>query len=141
MDETVNKKKILIVDDETSLALLYKLRLEIEGFEVVYCDNGETAIQTAREYRPDLILLDLMMPRLSGFDAIDLLRNTLETSETLIIVLSALSQPDDIAKAKDMGADDYIVKSDTSIDEVVVRIKAVIYRVSQDYVPAAKDGV
>jgi len=139
MDGTVIKKKILIVDDETGLALLYKLRLETEGFEVTYCDNGETALQTAREFRPDLILLDLMMPRLSGFDAIDLFRSTLETGGAQIIILSALSQPEDIAKAKSMGADDYIVKSDASIDEVVTRIKAILGQVSQDYVPPSDD--
>ncbi len=139
MDNTTTKKKILIVDDETGLALLYKQRLETEGFAVAYCDNGEAALQTAREFRPDLILLDLMMPRLSGFDAIDLFHNTLETSGALIVVLSALSQPDDIAKAKSIGADDYIVKSDASIDEVVARIKKVVYKVSQDYVPASND--
>jgi DNA-binding response OmpR family regulator len=117
------KKRILIVDDEIDLAQLLKVTLEANGFVVNSCNDGETAIQTAREFRPDLIVLDLMMPRLSGFDAVDLLRNTMETSASKIIIFSALSQPDDIEKAKSLGATDYIVKSNTSFEDVVNRIK------------------
>lgn len=126
MDVYTKKYKILLIDDEQELADLYRMRLVSEGFEAQHCNNGETALTVAREFKPDLILLDIMMPRLSGFDAIDLFRNTMETSAAKIIILSALSQPEDIAKAKELGADDYIVKSDATIDDVIARIKKML---------------
>jgi len=132
MDSNTHKLKILIVDDETELAGLFGTRLQAEGYEVQQCDNGETALATARSYKPDLILLDLMMPRLSGFDAIELFRNTLETSASKIIVLSALSQPADMEKTKSLGADGYIVKSDNTIGEVVAQVKAVLEASEED---------
>jgi DNA-binding response OmpR family regulator len=126
MDSENGKRRILIVDDETELSLLFKANLEIRGYVVETCDNGESALQVAREFRPDLILLDLMMPRLSGFDAIDLFHNTVETSASYIVIFSALSQPDDIARAKSLGVDDYIVKSNSTLEEVIERIEKIL---------------
>ena len=139
MSESVIKKKILIVDDEKDLSSIYKTSLEAEGFEVQYCDNAETALQVAREFRPDLILLDLMMPRLSGFEAIELFRSTPETSATKIVIFSALTQPEDMAKATERGADDYIVKSSLSFLEVVARIKQLINPPSDGLVSSSGD--
>ena len=132
------KKKILIVDDERDLSSIYKSSFESEGFEVSYCDNGEAALQVARDFRPDLILLDLMMPRLSGFDAIELFRSTPETSAAIIVIFSALSRPEDIAKVKELGADDYIVKSNASFIDVVSRVKALINKTGDSLV--SNDG-
>lgn len=127
------KKKILIVDDETALALLYKGRLEAEGYEVTYCEDGEIALETAKTLLPDLILLDLMMPRLNGFDAIELFKTSLlQTGGTYIVILSALSQPEDIEKAKKLGADDYLVKADNSVTEVVERINSLLNAPTKD---------
>lgn len=126
MDTGNNQKRILIVDDEVDLANLFKAKFEANGFAVTCCVDGEVALQTARDFKPDLIMLDLMMPRLSGFDAIDLFHSTTETSAASIVIFSALNQPEDIAKAKQLGVDDYIVKSSTSFDEVVARIHAIM---------------
>ena len=70
------KKKILLVEDDEVLASVYRARLELEGFEVREVHNGEDALTATLEYKPDLILLDAMMPKISGFDVLDILRNT-----------------------------------------------------------------
>lgn len=117
------KKKILLVEDDIALSAVYRSRLEIEGFDVREANNGEDALSATVEYRPDLILLDVMMPKISGFDVLDILRNTPETANVRIIMLTALSQPKDKERAESLGVDDYLVKSQVVIGDVVARVK------------------
>ena len=117
------KKKILLVEDDETLAGVYVERLEAEGFDVKRVDNGENALSAALEYKPDLILLDIMMPKISGFDVLDILRNTPETANMRIVMLTALSQPKDKERAEKLGVDDYLVKSQVVIADVIARIK------------------
>lgn len=117
------KKKILLVEDDEALAAVYKSRLEIEGFETRAVYNGEEALAAAVEFRPELILLDAMMPKISGFDVLDILRNTPETAGTKVIMLTALSQPKDKDRAQQLGVDDYLVKSQVVIGDVIERVK------------------
>lgn len=117
------KKKILLVEDDTALAAVYRERLEIEGFEVDEVHNGEDALSAAVKFRPDLILLDAMMPKISGFDVLDILKNTPETMNITIIMLTALSQQKDKDRAEVLGVDDYLVKSQVVIGDVVERIR------------------
>lgn len=117
------QKKILLVEDDDALANVYLTRLQAEGFDVKRVPNGEDALSTALQYRPDLILLDVMMPKVSGFDVLDILRNTPETANVKVIMLTALSQDNDKARADQLGADDYLVKSQVVIADVVERIK------------------
>ena len=117
------RHKILLVEDDEVLANVYRQRLELEGFEVERVDNGEDALQAALRFKPELILLDVMMPKLNGFDVLDILRNTSATRNIHIIMLTALSQPKDAERAKDLGADDFLVKSQVVISDVVDRIK------------------
>jgi DNA-binding response OmpR family regulator len=117
------KKKILLVEDDTALAAVYKSRLELEGFDIREVNNGELALSAAVEYKPDLILLDAMMPKISGFDVLDILRNTPDTANMRIIMLTALSQPKDKERAEAVGVDDYLVKSQVVIGDVVERVK------------------
>jgi len=116
-------KKILFVEDDEALAGVYSMRLEAEGFQVRRVPNGEDALAAALEYRPDLILLDVMMPKVSGFDVLDILRNTPETANMKIVMLTALSQESDRQRAQSMGVDDYLVKSQVVIADVINRIK------------------
>ena len=81
------KKKILLVEDDEQLAKVYVARLMIEGFDVRHVANGEDALESALNYKPDLILLDAMMPKITGFDVLDILRNTPETMNVRIIML------------------------------------------------------
>ena len=117
------KKKILLVEDDQALANVYKARLDIEGFETQWVGNGEDALSSAISYKPDLILLDAMMPKISGFDVLDILRNTPETNNIHVIMLTALSQPKDKERAESLGVDDYLVKSQVVIGDVVDRVK------------------
>ncbi len=117
------KKKILLVEDDIALSAVYKSRLELEGFEIREVNNGEDALSAAIDFHPDLILLDAMMPKISGFDVLDILRNTPETGNIKIIMLTALSQPKDKERAEGLGVDDYLVKSQVVIGDVVDRIK------------------
>ncbi len=119
----MNKKKILLVEDDKMLAEVYSDRLDLEGFDVLWVNNGEEALSKALDYKPDLILLDVMMPKISGFDVLDILRNTKETSDIKIVILTALSQDKDKERADDLGADDYLIKSQVVIKDVVDRIK------------------
>jgi len=117
------KKKILLVEDDTALAAVYKSRLELEGFEIREVNNGEEALSAAIQFKPDLVLLDAMMPKISGFDVLDILRNTPETANIRVIMLTALSQPKDKERAESLGVDDYLVKSQVVIGDVVERIR------------------
>lgn len=117
------KKKILLVEDDTTLAEVYLQRLELEGFEVSHAADGEEALAKAVSFKPDLILLDVMMPKMSGFDVLDILRQTPETRNVHIIMLTALSQPKDEQRAKELGADDFLIKSQVVIGDVIERIK------------------
>lgn len=116
-------KKILLVEDDDALANVYLMRLQAEGFAVQRVANGEDALAAARDYLPDLILLDAMMPKVSGFDVLDILRNTPETANVKIIMLTALSQDSDKERAQGLGVDDYLVKSQVVISDVVDRIR------------------
>jgi len=115
--------KILLVEDDDALANVYMTRLQAEGFDVKRVPNGEDALATAMEYRPSLILLDVMMPKVSGFDVLDILRNTPEMANVKVVMLTALSQDSDKQRAEQLGADDYLVKSQVVIADVVERIK------------------
>jgi two-component system phosphate regulon response regulator PhoB len=121
--ETGKQKKILLVEDDDALASVYMTRLQAEEFDVKRVSNGEEALSAALAFHPDLVLLDAMMPKLSGFDVLDIFRNTPETTNLKIIMLTALGQDSDIARAEELGVDDYMVKSQVVIADVVDRIK------------------
>lgn len=118
-----NQKHILLVEDDDALANVYLTRLQAEGFNVVRANNGEEALSQVQKVKPDLILLDVMMPKVSGFDVLDMLRNTPTTANIKVIMLTALSQDSDKERAKSLGADDYLVKSQVVISDVVDKVK------------------
>ena len=122
-DAGTHPKRILLVEDDDALASVYETRLQAENFDVRRVANGEDALATALTYKPDLVLLDVMMPKVSGFDVLDILRNTPETGNLKIIMLTALSQQTDKERAESLGADDYLVKSQVVIADVVERIR------------------
>jgi len=122
-DVPAHQKRILLVEDDDALASVYLVRLQAEGFDVRRVANGEDALAAAISYKPDLVLLDVMMPKVSGFDVLDILRNTPETANLKIIILTALSQESDKQLDIDLGVDDYLVKSQVVITDVIERIK------------------
>lgn len=120
------KTRVLLVDDDTTLLDMYKERLEIAGFDVVTAVNGEEALAKAVESVPNVILLDIMMPKINGFDALNILKNTPETKNIPVIVLTALTQEIHRKKGLAAGADDFIVKSETMPRDVIAKIEKVI---------------
>ena len=132
------KKKILLVEDDIALAAVYRSRLELEDFETKEVNNGEEALAAAKEFQPDLILLDAMMPKISGFDVLDILRNTPETANIRVIMLTALSQPKDKERAESLGVDDYLVKSQVVIGDVVERVRHHLGLDQQNDAPASQ---
>jgi two-component system phosphate regulon response regulator PhoB len=123
-EQTVaTKKKILIIEDEDLLANVYVRRFDVEGFETKRVSNGEEAVASAKEYKPNLILLDLMLPGINGLDVLDALRKDPETKEITVIVFSALGQESDRTRALELGANDYIVKSYVVLTDVVEKIR------------------
>lgn len=118
--------KILLVEDDISLRDVYYARLQAEGFELAVASNGEEALAAAVKERPDLIVLDVMMPRISGFDVLDIIRTTPEIAHTRVIMMTALGSPEDRERGEKLGVDKYLVKSQVTLEDVVATIKKVL---------------
>ncbi len=120
--------KVLIVDDDQTLCEMYSERLKADNFDVVLAKDGAEGLRQVVKFDPDIILLDLMMPRVSGFDVLDILKSSPKTKQIPIIVLTALIQDESREQSLRAGADDYIVKSETIPAEVVSKIKKILQR-------------
>lgn len=118
--------KILLVEDDKSLREIYGVRLLAEGYEIVSAGDGEEALAMAIKEKPDLIVSDVMMPKISGFDMLDILRSTPETKDVKIIMMTALSSEDQRARGESLGANRYLVKSQVGIEDVVRSIHDVL---------------
>ena len=118
--------KILLVEDDINLRDVYYARLQAEGFELSVASNGEEALAMAVKERPDLIILDVMMPRISGFDVLDILRTTPEIAHTKVIMMTALGSSEDRERGEKLGVDKYLVKSQVTLEDVVATIKKVL---------------
>lgn len=118
--------KILIVEDDNNLREIYGARLEAEGYEISSAHDGEEALALAIKERPILILTDIMMPKISGFDMIDILRSTTETKDIKVVITTALSQPGDQQRGEQLGADRYLVKSQGTLEDVITAIHEVL---------------
>lgn len=110
---------ILLVEDDKSLREIYAVRLQAEGYTIVTANDGEEALAVAIKIRPILIITDVMMPKISGFDMLDILRSTAETKDIKVIMMTALSSDDQRNRGEQIGADRYLVKSQVGIEDVV----------------------
>ena len=118
--------KILLVEDDQSLREIYGIRLTAEGYEIASAGDGEAALALAVKERPDLIISDVMMPKISGFDMHDILRSTPETANIKVIMMTALSADDQKARGESLGADRFLVKSQVGIEDVVNAVHEVL---------------
>lgn len=118
--------KILLVEDDKSLREIYGVRLLAEGYDIVSAGDGEEALAMAIKERPDLIVSDVMMPKISGFDMLDILRSTTETKDIKVIMMTALSSEDQRQRGEQLGADRYLVKSQVGIEDVVRTVHDVL---------------
>ncbi|MCW1908226.1 MAG: response regulator, partial [Candidatus Saccharibacteria bacterium] len=126
----------MLVEDDNNLREIYEARLLAEGYEIVSARDGEEALALAVKERPDLIIADVMMPKISGFDMLDILRSTPETKSTKVIMMTALSQAEDKARAAQLGADRYLVKSQVTLEDVAKVAREVLEGDSPSATPA-----
>jgi len=103
-------KKVLIVDDEPEFADMISMRLEANGYDVITAGDGAEGLVKAREENPDLILLDVMMPNLDGFEVLKRLRNSPATADTRVVMLTARGETKSIFRGQELGVDDYLIK-------------------------------
>ena len=118
--------KIMLVEDDKSLREIYSIRLVAEGYDIVSAGDGEEALALAVQEKPDLIVSDVMMPKISGFDMLDILRSTPETSNIKVIMMTALSSDDQRMRGESLGADRYLVKSQVGIEDVINTVHEVL---------------
>ena len=122
----LSSKKVLIVEDESFLKDLLSMKFSSEGVDLVHADDGEEALKRAREEKPDVILLDLVLPDMNGFDVLKKVKTDPETASIPVVVLSNLGQEGDVEKGKTLGADEFLIKANFSLDEVIVKVRAVL---------------
>ena len=118
--------KVMVVEDDASLREIYSIRITAEGYDVVSAGDGEEALAVAVREKPDLILSDVMMPKISGFDMLDILRSTPETADIKVIMMTALSAEDQRQRGERLGANRYLVKSQVGIEDVINTIHEVL---------------
>lgn len=111
--------KVLLVEDDNNLREIYEARLQAEGYDIVSARDGEEALVIAKSEKPDLVISDVMMPKISGFEMLDILRNTEGLKEVKVIMLTALGQAEDQSRADSLGADRYLVKSQVTLEDIV----------------------
>lgn len=130
--------KIMLVEDDNNLREIYEARLLAEGYQIVSAKDGEEALAMAVKEKPDLIISDVMMPKISGFDMLDILRSTPETKNIKVIMMTALSQAEDKSRADKLGADRYLVKSQVTLEDVAKVAREVLDGEDTSTPPAAK---
>lgn len=116
-------KKILIVEDDVFAVKAYKIKFEKEGMEVWVAQNGREALSYLEKEPANLVILDLMLPGISGFEVLEAIRKNDKWKKTPVIILSNLGQESDIEKGKALGANDYIIKANAKINDVVAKVK------------------
>ena len=119
-------KKILVAEDDKFLSSAYRLKLTKAGFEVVIVGDGQELLDNIKTFKPDLILLDLVMPVMDGFTALKEIKAVAEYKNIPVIVASNLGQKEDIDRTAELGATDFVVKSDMSLDVLVEKINGVV---------------
>ena len=118
--------KILLIEDDPFLLSMYTTKFELENFQVEAAEDGEKGLELALETNPDIILLDILMPKMNGFEVLEKLKIDAKTKDVPVILLTNLNQKDEIERGMSLGADDYLIKAHFMPTEVVDKIKKVI---------------
>lgn len=118
--------KLLLVEDDIALRDIYSARFADEGYNVAVASDGEEALVQAAKEKPDLVILDIMMPKISGLDVLQELKRNPETKDLKVIMMTALGQDSDREKGKQLGATRYLVKSQVTLEDVVNTVKEVL---------------
>lgn len=123
---TSTPQHLLLVEDDTFLAGMYVTKLTMEGFQAELASDGLIGLEKAKKMKPDLILLDVLLPKMNGFDVLKQLKNDPDTKDIPVILLTNLGQKSDVVKGLDLGAVDYLIKAHFMPSEVVEKIKEVL---------------
>lgn len=134
------KYKIVIVEDEEVLLDVLKKKLVVEGYEVVTAMDGEKGLSTIRSEKPDLLLLDIMLPKMDGYQIMEAIKKDPKTKAIPVVVISNSGQPVEIKKLLDLGANDYLVKADFSPEEVMEKVKSILGQENGAIVTKSKTG-
>ncbi len=125
---TTSHQRLLLVEDDTFLAGMYVTKLSMEGFETELATDGKAGLEKAKKLKPDLILLDILLPKMNGFDVLREIKKDPETQDIPVILLTNLGQKSDVVQGLDLGAVDYLIKAHFMPSEVVEKIKGVLQR-------------
>jgi len=117
---------ILIIEDDDFFRDLLHKKLKSEGFEIIEAADGQKGIDTLKEKKPDVVLLDLLLPTIDGFEVLSQARANSDTAKIPVIILSNLGQQEDIEKALKLGANDYLIKSQFDMAQVIDKIKTLL---------------
>ena len=120
------KIHILLVEDDVFLSNIYKTKFEMEGFKISTSDNGEIGLADAKKKKPDIILLDVLLPKMDGFTVLENLKKDPEVKDIPVILLTNLGQKDDVQKGLDAGAEDYMIKAHFKPSEVVEKVREIL---------------
>lgn len=118
--------KILIVEDDRYISKMYQLKLSLEGYDVQVAENGKEGVEKIKEFMPDVVLLDILMPELDGFEVLKIIKEDATTKDIPVLIMSNLGQEDHVQKGMKLGAVGYVVKSQYTPSKVVEKIKSVI---------------
>lgn len=117
------KTRVLLVEDEKMLADMYQAKFTKEGLEVIKAEDGAKGLELAKKHKPDLILLDIILPKLDGFAVLKELKKDPVTSDIHVLLLTNLGQEEDVSKGQKLGADDYFIKANHTPAEIVEKVK------------------
>ncbi|HLE48859.1 MAG TPA: response regulator [Patescibacteria group bacterium] len=129
--------KVLIVEDDPLVSRMYQTVFQFEGFDVEMARNGEEGIEKLKSFKPIMILLDIMMPKMSGIDVLRIIKNNPDLKNIPVVVLTNLSGDKDVDTALDLGAVKYIVKSQNKPKEIVAQIKEILAGYTREEIPKA----
>ena len=118
-----NKKKVLLVEDDKTISLMYKIKIETGGFEVLTADNGADGLELAKKQKPDIVMLDVILPQLDGFSVLEELKKDASTKNIPVVMLTNLGTEEDKEKGEKLGAADYLVKASLTPAQVEEKIK------------------
>ncbi|MDA3840409.1 MAG: response regulator [Patescibacteria group bacterium] len=122
----IKKQIVLLAEDDKFISLAYKDGLARAGYEVIHAENGKKALDLAKKNKPNIILLDVIMPEMNGFEVLTALKKEKLLKKIPVVILSNLGQESDILKGQELGATDYMIKSNYSLGEVVDKIKKIL---------------
>jgi DNA-binding response OmpR family regulator len=120
-------KHVLLVEDDTFLANIYKTKFEMEGFKVTVAENGEAGLDEAKKKKPDIVLLDVLLPKMDGFTVLKHMKDDASVASIPVILLTNLGQKDDVEKGLELGAVDYLIKAHFKPSETVAKVKKALH--------------